>query len=65
MKPNGQDQRARHEILGVIEAYVGRAPLDWMLGQPSAEPSGLYFSFILTNLLLRDTKNLGASQRAL
>src|SRR5207244_3651741 len=29
---NSHDQRARPEMLGVIEASVGRAPLDWMLG---------------------------------
>jgi len=30
--PNGHDQRARPGILGVIEASLGRALLDWMLG---------------------------------
>jgi hypothetical protein len=29
---NGEDQRARPELLASIEASVGRAPLNWMLG---------------------------------
>ena len=31
-RDNGKDQRARPELLVSIEASVGRAPLDWMLG---------------------------------
>jgi hypothetical protein len=31
-RDNGKDQRARPELLMSIEASVGRAPLDWMLG---------------------------------
>jgi len=31
MRSNGHDQRARPEILVRVEAFVGRAPLDWVL----------------------------------
>src|SRR5262249_20888828 len=31
---NGHDQRARPEMLVIIEAIVGRAPLDWVLCLP-------------------------------
>jgi hypothetical protein len=33
MKPNGRDQRARPEMLVIVEVSVGRAPLDQMLGR--------------------------------
>jgi hypothetical protein len=57
LTPNGCDRRARPEMLVVIEASAGRAPLRWMLGPFPGNPT--ISSLMLSASPLPLTSHLG------